>query len=540
MTDLGPGRCRLELRLAVTPTGADRLLAPLLRRMLDRNLAADLARLKALVERTPVDLGSIMTPVTGVLISPRRGAGVASPLAANAVARRPEDAPRGQPALDHGGDHGGERRHPHAHPAFEGVGQAGEGRGAQHAGGLRAGAAEQTVGTDGGQLVEQLGRRGLVALGPELGPIRSVQGLAAATAALGHDVHVYTTNIDGGGVCDVATGAPIDLNGVKVWYFPGGLGRKIFRSPKMGRALDETISTFDIVHIHYVWVWTSIRAAAAARRRSVPYVFAPRGMFVADLIRRRSSLAKMVWLALFSRRDVADAAAIHVTSDIEAADFQALRLPARRLAVIPNGVDVPVDGTNEAAGGEAFRDAEQPYILFLGRISWKKGLDRLISAFPAVKYAKLVIAGYDENGYQAVIERLATDHGLSDRVKFVGPVEGHKKRRLIFGASCLVLPSYNENFGMAVVEAMAAGRPVVVSEEVGLASVVRRTGSGIVVRGEPGALATALNYILSDKVEAQSMGVAGRRVAQELFSWSTVAMQTEQLYLECASPAPPV
>lgn len=367
------------------------------------------------------------------------------------------------------------------------------------------------------------------------GPIRSVQGLAAATAALGHDVHVYTTNVDGTGVSDRPTDAPVDLDGVKVWYFPSGCGRKIFRSPKMGRALDETISSFDVVHIHYVWVWTTIRAAAAARRRAVPYVLAPRGMLVADLIRRRSRLAKQAWLALFGMRDVAAAAAIHVTSDVEAAEFNGLGLLTRRVVVIPNGVDPPsdvVEGT-DAHVGEASDDAGRPYLLFLGRISWKKGLDRLIRAFPAVEGAELVIAGYDENGHQAVVRRLAADCGISNRIRFVGPVEGQEKQRLIRDASCLVLPSYNENFGMVVIEAMAAGRPVVVTAEVGLANVVEQSGSGIVAGGDPDTLASALNYILRNPAEARAMGAAGRRVAQERYSWTAVAREAEQLYEEC-------
>ena len=364
------------------------------------------------------------------------------------------------------------------------------------------------------------------------GPIRSVQGLAAATAALGHDVHVYATNVDGAGVCDVPIDTPVDLDGVKVRYFPSGRGRKIFRSPQMGRVLDKTISSFDVVHIHYVWVWTTVRAAAAARKHSIPYVLAPRGMLVADLIRRRSSPAKKAWLALFGRRDVAGAAAIHVTSDVEASQLASLGLSTHRVAVIPNGVNV-----NEMLpDGASTSETAHPYILFLGRISWKKGLDRLIRAFPAVGDADLVIAGYDEDGHQAIVERLAETSGIRDRIKFVGPAEGNAKARLIGGASCLVLPSYNENFGMVVVEAMAAGRPVVVTPEVGLAEMIERSRCGIVAGRSTASLAAALNYLLTNPIDARAMGVAGRQTALAHYSWPAIARNMTLLYENLVLP----
>jgi glycosyltransferase involved in cell wall biosynthesis len=365
------------------------------------------------------------------------------------------------------------------------------------------------------------------------GPIRSVQGLAAATAALGHEVHVYTTNVDGSGVCDVPIGVPVSLNGVAVWYFAAGYGKKVFRSPAMGRVLDETIASFDVVHIHYVWVWTTIRTASAARRHAVPYVLAPRGMLVADLIRRRSSLAKRAWLALFDRRNVAGAAAIHATSEIEAEEFRALGLASRRVVVIPNGVDLP-DEVAMSAHTSSCERIRQPYFLFLGRISWKKGLDRLVPALAQVQGVDLLIAGHDENGYRANIERLAVEAGVEARTRFLGPVEDREKWALIRGAQCLVLPSYNENFGMAVVEAMAVGCPVVVTPEVGVADIIAQTCSGVVAEGGSAGLAAALRSVIRDPERARRMGQAGRRVACERFVWRGIAGRIVELYRECS------
>ena len=186
------------------------------------------------------------------------------------------------------------------------------------------------------------------------GPIYSVHALCAALAELGHDVNVYTTNVDGPGVSAVPVGIPVDLDGVQVTYFETGIGRRLYRSPAMAKALRENVSGFDVIHLHSVFLWPTAVAAAIARRARVPYVLAPRGMLVADLIQRKSSLLKRAWIELFERRNLAGAAAIHVTSDVEAEEIRALgfALPAHasslRTASSRRQLPIPVrrrDGT---------------------------------------------------------------------------------------------------------------------------------------------------------------------------------------------------
>jgi glycosyltransferase involved in cell wall biosynthesis len=368
------------------------------------------------------------------------------------------------------------------------------------------------------------------------GPIRSVHGLASASASLGNDVHVYTTNVDGASVSAVPTGAPVDRDGVKVWYFPTQLGRRVFRSPAMNRALDATAATFDLVHIHYVWVWPTVVAAAAARKHRVPYILAPRGMLVDDLIRRKSMLAKRLWLALFARRDVERAAAIHVTSASEAESLRALGLSPRRVEVIENGVEIPAEENCGALDCPQTTDGgilDSAYILFLGRISWKKGLDRLLRAHALVEGADLIIAGYDENGYSAELRRLAAELGIADRVKFVGPAEGKRKWDLFRFARCHVLPSYNENFGISAIEAMAVGCPVIVSKEVGLADVVSGSGSGIAADGDPWPLAQAIQTLLASPETRMAMGAAGMKTVRERYGWQGIAGKMQALYSQC-------
>ena len=123
--------------------------------------------------------------------------------------------------------------------------------------------------------------------------------------------------------------------------------------------------------------------------------------------------------------------------------------------------------------------------------------------------------------------------GITRRVQFIGPVSGARKWALLRQAHMLLLPSYSENFGMVVLEAMAVGCPVIVTPEVGLADVVTASGAGLVVEGNPKQLAGAIDWLENDESRRKKMGAAGRQIAMEQFSWAAVAAQMDNLYTEC-------
>ena len=231
------------------------------------------------------------------------------------------------------------------------------------------------------------------------GPIYAVHGLSRALVAAGCDVHVYTTNVDGPQVSDVVCERPVELDGVHITYFKTGLGRRLYRSPAMGRALSLAVATFDVIHLHSVFLWPTAAAAAAARAAGTPYILAPRGMLVNDLIRQKNSLIKRAWIQAFERRNLAGAAAVHVTSEREAEELKMLGLTFGHAVIIPNGIDMPpeVDILTERN--------DRRNVLFLGRITWKKGLDRLIDAVARVPEAVLTIAGNDEEGLTPKLEQ---------------------------------------------------------------------------------------------------------------------------------------
>jgi glycosyltransferase involved in cell wall biosynthesis len=366
------------------------------------------------------------------------------------------------------------------------------------------------------------------------GPIRSIHGLCAALAARGHEVHVFTTSMDGDGNLDVPLDQPVERDHVQVHYFPVPALRRLCWSPAMGRMLRCETAAFDVVHLHSVYLWPTWAGANAARRAGVPYLVCPRGMLMREVIRRRHRRLKTAWIRLIERQTLAHAAGLHVTAELEAVEARALNLRLLETFCIPNGVSWPADPRPLEAG--PFAQLPRPYALFLSRISWKKGLDRLIASWQHVPDLTLVIAGNDDENYSASLESLARSCGVAQRIRFVGPVSDEHKWALYREAELFLLPSYSENFGNVVAEAMAMACPVIVTPDVGLSALVRESGAGLVVSNEPSALAQAIWSLHVDPRRREEMGFRGRRAAMEQLSWPAVAARMERVYRRIGAP----
>lgn len=348
------------------------------------------------------------------------------------------------------------------------------------------------------------------------GPIVAVHGLCKALAARGHEVSVFTTNVDGDGELDVPTGISVPMDGVHVHYFPSTF-RRIYRSPAMRRALATAAAKADLVHSHAVFLWPGVAAARAARKHERPFIVSPRGMLVPELIRGKSRLAKTLWLRLVERRALERASAIHYTSQLEADDARRTGLPLAPPFVVPNGID-PVDRPSVPR--------DENTLLFLGRINWKKGLDRAIKVLPP--NARLIIAGNDEENLTPRLVELAEQTGVADRVTFAGPVYGEAKWELLARATLVVLLSQSENFGNVVLEALSMETPVVLSAGVGLAHDVVRANAGVVG-------AEAIAALLGDAARRAEMGRNGRALVESRFTWPRVAAEMEKEYQRCIS-----
>ena len=361
------------------------------------------------------------------------------------------------------------------------------------------------------------------------GTIVSVHGLCKSLAARGHDVHVFTTSVDGPQDSAVEHGQPVDVDGVKVWYFKSPSFRRLYWSPTLGAALRAQVASFDVVHTHAVYLWPLWQAAREARRAGVPYVISPRGMLERDLVAHRSPLLKALWLAAIERHNLEHAAAIHVTSQREAEEAGAFGFQFRRVEEIPNGVDFQARDGN-VAPAVAAAIAGKPFVLFLGRLNWKKGIDRLLSALSRLQDVRVVIAGNDEDQHRAFLERHAERLEVTDRVTYVGAVNAADKAALFASARFMVVPSYSENFGNVAVEAIAAGLPVVCTSEVGVATAIADGGAGLVAAGTTEPLASAINTLWSDAELRRAMSGAGRLLARDRFTWPVVAARMESLY----------
>jgi glycosyltransferase involved in cell wall biosynthesis len=296
---------------------------------------------------------------------------------------------------------------------------------------------------------------------------------------------------------------------------------------------DPDAAAYDVLHLHGVWDRILYRTAAAARKRGTPYVVTPHGML------DPWSLAQKRWkkrlaLALGYRAMLDGAAALHLLNADELRLIAPLRLRAPG-AVLPNGVFLEeIDPLPPPA---AFADthpdvAGRPYILFVGRLHYKKGLDYLADAFRIVAArspeVRLVVAGPDD-GARAEFERRVGGAELAGRVSVVGPLYGAAKWAALVGAACFCLPSRQEGFSVAVVEALACRTPAVVSEACHFPE-VGEAGAGAVVPLDPDRIADALDVYLRDRGARDRAGAAGRRLVEERFTWPQVAARSLDLY----------
>jgi glycosyltransferase involved in cell wall biosynthesis len=317
--------------------------------------------------------------------------------------------------------------------------------------------------------------------------------------------------------------------------FPMHRPYRLARSPELRKALRREIRDYDAVHIHSLYLYPQRVAAQAARTRHVPYVVSAHGALDPWLRKRgrvRKALAGLAW----QRRMLNNAAALHFTSEVES------KLAGRVAPGVPRVV-VPL--------GIAWADFQQlpppasfgdgPVVLALGRLAAKKGLDVLIRSFAIAHRrfpdAMLVLAGPDDEGLRPRLEALARSEGVEDSVFFPGMLTGRDKLAALAAADVWALASHTENFGIAVVEALAAGVPTLISPEVNLAGDIERAGAGVVSATRPETFAGALGYLLEDEERRAQYAERGREFARG-YDWDVLAPRVVELYEGVARWAP--
>ena len=370
---------------------------------------------------------------------------------------------------------------------------------------------------------------------PSISPRRGGPGVAALemAAALrqqGVEASLLTTNDDGPGLLgDLPLGRWIDHDGVPLlafgrWSPPIRALREFAVAPDLSQWLAAHLADYDLLHIHALFSYPSTSAMAQARQAGIPYVLSTIGQLCHWSL-ARSSRRKRLMLRLIERRNLDGAAALHVTTGAERDQSADLGL-ATPAVVIPLGVHLPPNRATQVQSG-----AGPTRFLFLSRIHPKKQLEQLFAALALVPGDWILqIAGEGEPAYVAALQRQAAQLGIASRCQWLGFLAGEAKWQALAAADWFVLPSASENFGIAAIEALAAGLPVSLSPEVAVAELLSSSGAAIICASEPRVLAATLERALAKPTQAQRQ--EARRLAAERFAWPAIADQLQGAYAE--------
>lgn len=356
------------------------------------------------------------------------------------------------------------------------------------------------------------------------GPIRSVSDLAEAMRQRGHRVTIATAD---------------DRDIPDEWRVGEGPTVARLRHGRFG-SLDrasrvrmrELVATADVLHLSGVWERSSAMVASIARSLGKPYVISPRGV-LDDWSMGQGGLKKRLYLALVSARMVQAASAVHCTAAGEASQVER-RVHGSRTQVIPNLLRL------DALHALPRAESAAPRILFLARVHPKKGLERLLEALARIDSDPtpiLEVAGEGDPKEVARIERRIAELGLGDRVRFHGHLDADARLELMSRSWMMALPTSQENFGNALFESLAAGLPVITSDDLDTAPELADSGGAILVSRSPKAIADSISALLADPKRRRELGERGRQWTRAFMDPSAIADRYESMYLQAASAA---
>jgi glycosyltransferase involved in cell wall biosynthesis len=354
---------------------------------------------------------------------------------------------------------------------------------------------------------------------------------------------VVTTNDHGDEILEVPLGQwiryplPSSTQTASVCFFPRfsprtAAIREFAFSARFTKWLWNNISNYDLVHIHAIFSYPSTIAMSIARLRKVPYMVRPIGQ-LCEWSLQQSYRKKQIYLNLIERANLNHSQLLHLTSGQEQQEVAKLHLKVANF-VLPLGFSFPplVPEARQRLRQHLNLPSDELIILFLSRLHPKKGLDYLIPALGKLaKYRfTFVVAGSGELDYEAHLEALLTTHGIRDRTRFVGFVEGETKNLLLQGSDLFTLTSHSENFGIAVLEAMAFGLPILVTPGVALASEIGRYQLGYVTSLDISEITMRLEQYLVDQRQGRQMGEQACQFVQRHYTWNQIATELLQIY----------
>ena len=359
------------------------------------------------------------------------------------------------------------------------------------------------------------------------GPSVMVEMMARGLANTGVAVHIATTNDDGAGRLSVPCGVPVQRDGLTYWYFDRQFSFYKYSRP-LSQWLAQHVVDYQVVHIHALFSHSSSAAARHANHHGVPYIVRPLGVLNRWGMENRRPWLKQLSMRFLERPILDGAALMHYTSEQERYEASLLGVTTRS-EIIPNPVPVAAfTGSKERFLARHPELVGRPLVLFLSRIDRKKGLELLLPAFDSVRAripaAALIIAG---SGDETLVAELRTE---TPDVIWTGFIQGQEKADALAAADVYVLPSWSENFGVSVVEAMAAGCPVVVTDQVAIHGDISRANAGLVVPCDAPAIADALSRLLEDGVARATMGENGKCLTRTHYSPDAVTTQLLAAY----------
>ncbi|WP_088889484.1 glycosyltransferase [Leptolyngbya ohadii] len=376
------------------------------------------------------------------------------------------------------------------------------------------------------------------------GPSEAVVQMIRALRIQGIDAEIITTNDDGDEVLNVPLCQPIaypEHSPVPVRFFPRFSPaipaiREFAFSGTLAAWLCQNIAQYNLVHIHAIFSWASTIAMTIARLQRIPYIVRPLGQLCHWSL-QQGQRKKQIYLSLIEQTNLNGARSIHFTSEQEQQEAAALGLKAPGF-VLPHGLTIPSQQPDAKLYLRRSLNLppDEPIIVFLSRLHPKKGLDYLIPALSHLQKRHstsrftFVLAGNASADYEAEVEQLLQTTGLSQRTQQLGFVTGEAKNFLLQGSDLFVLTSHSENFGIAVLEAMANGLPVLITPGVALAPLVERSHLGWVTPLEESRIATALEEFLSSSDRAVEMGERARTIVAQHYTWDAIGAQLIQQY----------
>jgi glycosyltransferase involved in cell wall biosynthesis len=376
----------------------------------------------------------------------------------------------------------------------------------------------------------------LVTLDPAWGgPPRVVTRLAAAQAAIGHEVCIVSFGNDQtpGAVAEMTATIPqIDRVTLEYWPWPNRVESVLAREAR--RKFMSMLADFDVLHAHGVWEPLLRAATSAAQHHRKPYFIQPNGMLDVWCMQQKR-LKKKLALAMGYRSMLNSAAGIFCGNDDERIAIEPLGLSSPPIVIPLNAVFTEEIAALPQRGSFSKRYPQlcgKPFVVFLGRLHIKKGLDFLADAFALFARGNathhLVVIGHDE-GAKADFEQRIAKAGVQDRVLLTGPLHGAAKWEAFADAAAFTLPSRQEGFSIAITEALACGLPVIISKDCHFPEVAQ-AGAGEVVELNAEAVAKAFANVVNDDAVRQRMASAARNLVATRFNCHTMAREVVSAY----------